>query len=385
MAAVCRRERLLASQVLDSRIATDLRVFSLAHRREQMFQALQVQARVVPEVVGQLQASVQATVEAMVAQVERQGQAQADRLLASQDAFCRHTQGVFQALAASVDRSLQQSLTEVARVAGRTIQPVTESALTALAREGTALHERFAATVTTRLDGLATQLADAARAQQQQACETLERSARAVHAEAAAQAQHTIGEMARLAQTASEAPRAAAEAMGQLRRQLSDSLARDNALLEERQRLMQTLQVLLGSIEHAATEQRSAVDALVASSSALLQQAGAQLAQRIDAESGRLEAAAAQVTGSAIEVSSLGEAFGFGVQQFSASNQALTAALQRIEGALTRSTERSDEQLAYYVAQAREVIDLSMLSQRQSVEDLQQLATRQASLASEAI
>jgi hypothetical protein len=39
---------------------------------------------------------------------------------------------------------------------------------------------------------------------------------------------------------------------------------------------------------------------------------------------------------------------------------------------------RSDEQLAYYVAQAREVIDLSILSQKQIIEDLQRLAGRQA-------
>jgi hypothetical protein len=38
--------------------------------------------------------------------------------------------------------------------------------------------------------------------------------------------------------------------------------------------------------------------------------------------------------------------------------------LQRIEDTLGRSMERSDEQLAYYVAQAREVIDLSISSQQ---------------------
>jgi hypothetical protein len=41
---------------------------------------------------------------------------------------------------------------------------------------------------------------------------------------------------------------------------------------------------------------------------------------------------------------------------------------------------RSDEQLAYYVAQAREVIDLSLLSQKQIVEDLQRLAGRSEAL-----
>jgi hypothetical protein len=38
---------------------------------------------------------------------------------------------------------------------------------------------------------------------------------------------------------------------------------------------------------------------------------------------------------------------------------------------------RSDEQLAYYVAQAREVVDLSMLSQKQILENLQQFSSQQ--------
>ena len=93
---------------------------------------------------------------------------------------------------------------------------------------------------------------------------------------------------------------------------------------------------------------------------------------------------ASQIGSGAVEVASLGEAFGHGVQLFSESSDKLMATLARIEGALDRSMARSDEQLAYYVAQAREIIDLSLLSQQQIVEDLQQLSGRQASLASEA-
>jgi hypothetical protein len=50
--------------------------------------------------------------------------------------------------------------------------------------------------------------------------------------------------------------------------------------------------------------------------------------------------------------------------------------LQRIEGSLERSTTRSDEQLAYYVAQAREVIDLSIASQQGIVDHIRQLQVR---------
>ena len=49
-------------------------------------------------------------------------------------------------------------------------------------------------------------------------------------------------------QTAAEAPKAAAEVIGQLRHELSASMARDNSLLEERSRIMETLGALLDAI-----------------------------------------------------------------------------------------------------------------------------------------
>ena len=91
-----------------------------------------------------------------------------------------------------------------------------------------------------------------------------------------------------------------------------------------------------------------------------------------------------QLGGGALEVASLGEAFGAAVQRFSESNESLMASLGRIEGALENSLSRSDEQLAYYVAQAREIIDLSIMSQKQIVDDLQQFAGKPAALADEA-
>lgn len=172
--------------------------------------------------------------------------------------------------------------------------------------------------------------------------------------------------------------------IAELRQKLSDSMARDNTMLEERGRILETLQTLLDSVNHASTEQRSAIDALVAASADLLDRVGTRFTEKVDAETGKMADVAAQITGSAVEVASLGEAFGFAVQLFSQSNDKLVAHLQRIEGALGKSIARSDEQLDYYVAQAREVIDLSIMSQKQIVEDLQQLASNRAPVGSEA-
>ena len=93
--------------------------------------------------------------------------------------------------------------------------------------------------------------------------------------------------------------------------------------------------------------------------------------------------AVAQVTGGAVEVASLGESFGLAVQLFSESNHKLMGQLQRIEAAMGKSLVRSDEQLAYYVAQAREIIDLSLLSQKQIVDDLQRVKRQPAAMAGE--
>ncbi|MBU6490483.1 MAG: DUF802 domain-containing protein, partial [Burkholderiales bacterium] len=213
---------------------------------------------------------------------------------------------------------------------------------------------------------------------QQEICNALAQTARDISADAQAQAKATIAEIARLVEAAAQAPRAAAEVVAQLRQKLSESMVRDNAMLEERTRLLETLETLLGAVNHACTEQRSAVDALVATSAGLLDRVGARFADQLDAETAKLSAAAAQVAGSAVEVASLGEAFGAAVRLFGESNNDLVTHLQRIEAALDKSLARSDEQLAYYVAQAREVVDLSVMSQKQIIEDLQQLAGQRA-------
>lgn len=209
---------------------------------------------------------------------------------------------------------------------------------------------------------------------QRQICATLEQTAQAIAAQTEIHARATIGEIARLVEAASEAPRAAAEVIGELRTALSDSLVRDNAALDERNRLMSTLSGLLDAVNHASTEQRTAIDALVATTTDVLERAGTRFAESVETESRALQAVSEQVTGSAAEVANLGEGFGVAVQQFSRASEDLMAQLQRIEGALSHTMARSDEQLAYYVAQAREIVDLTLGSHQQLFEGLQSRA-----------
>ena len=483
LSALARRERLAVAQGLDARIATTLRPFSMAHQREASLVLLQRQADLMPALVDALKS--------LMDTLATQSAASGERLLASQERFQRQAEAAYAGLAASVDRTLQASLTEGARIAGDTIRPVAEATLAGIARETGALHAALAGTMQGQLDQLSTRfeastatvaeswqalLARHARAgdelaatlsasherfaqtfdarsaalldasgaqaataaatferhsasllgtvqqahaelqstsaardqqrvdamarsleamaesvrqqwqqagaqsleQQQRVVETMERTARDITVQAETQARATIAEIGRLVQAASEAPRAAAEVISELRQKLSDSMARDNTMLDERARILDTLGTLLDGVNQAASEQRGAIDALVTSSAEVLERVGARFNDQVQADAGKLADVAAQVGGGAAHVASLGEAFGAAVQLFTESNDRMGAHLERIDGALNAQMARSDEQLAYYVAQAREVIDLSILSQKQIIEDLQRLAGRQA-------
>jgi hypothetical protein len=550
MSALSRRERMLTAQLLDSKIATVLRRFSLAHQRQETFKALQLQSQALPQVVDKLHAMM-AQMESMNQQL---GERLSQRLLSNQEDFHRNVKGSYTELASSVDKSLRDSLSQSVHIAGESIKPVVEAAMSGIAREAKLMHERVADTVQTQLDGLSAQFSDTTTtvadtwtaalrsheqasagiaadvgrslnafsetfeqrsaalvaavgaayaslqteaaqrdqqrqqawtqsleamaagithelqqtgaqtlSRQQKICDTLTRTVQDITEHAQTSASNTLAEttrlvasaeelmrsriaseahwieqhrermdqlasllrselgalreeealrgnaaverlgqlqaaltshlttlgtaleqpITRLIQTASEAPRAAAEVIDQLRQEISNSVARDNELLEERSRIMETLNALLDAINHASAEQRSVIDSLVASSATALNATASAFSDNVAAEAAKLTDIAAHVTSSAVDVASLSEAFGFAVQSFNEANEKLIENLQRIEGAMDKSTSRSDEQLAYYIAQAREIIDLSTMSQKEIVEALRELAAKQAVLAEE--
>lgn len=177
----------------------------------------------------------------------------------------------------------------------------------------------------------------------------------------------------RLLQTASEVPQAAAGVIEQLRLEMSRVAERDNLALQERTVLLERLGALVGALEQASGEQRTAIEAMVASATSVLEQSHSRFAQALETQATQAADVAAHVTGSSVELAAVAESFGESVRLFQASHGQLGETLQRVEQSLQKSTARSDEQLAYYVAQAREVIDLSIASQQGLVDSLRQL------------
>lgn len=496
MSAVCRRERLAAVRLLDARIATDFKPFTRAQARQGVYQAIHAQARALPDVVERLNT--------IVLQMESRNQHMNEQLLARQAQFHTEVGVAYTGLATSVGRALNESLSASARIAGESLQPIVEQAMTRLADESRQMHQHLREAADAHLQGLSTQftqttqqvsdtwagslatqsrandnlvdrldgalasfntrfdqratawldsvaqaaadaqqaqqVADSARqaawaasvtgvadslqqswAQASKQSEALVRSR--VEAEAHWLQQHTdrmaqldalwrstlsglrddevrrgqaavdrldalqtalasqlatLGAaleapMTRLMQTAAEVPQAAAGVMAELRQEMTRLTERDSAAFDAQRGIMAQIGSLLHSLNHASGEQRVAVESLVAAASAVLDQANERFARTLAEQVNKAEGVSAHVNASAIELASLGDAFHHGVQLFSASNDKLVEGLQRIESGLKHATARSDEQLAYYVAQAREVIDLSIASQQGIVDDLRRL------------
>lgn len=190
--------------------------------------------------------------------------------------------------------------------------------------------------------------------------------------------------MTRLIQTASETPRAAAEVITLLRAEISSNIERDNQLLEERKQVMDQLHTVSGSLASTAERQREAIEELVSSSASALQAVNSRFNEQIETEAAKMSEVAANFSGSAAELSSLGEAFGLGVTLFSESNEKLMVNLAQLEESMRNASDRSDEQMGYYVAQAREIIDQSMLSQKEIIDDLSKLSQAPSPIVAEA-
>ena len=174
--------------------------------------------------------------------------------------------------------------------------------------------------------------------------------------------------MTRLIETASETPKAAAQVISQLQSEMARNSERENQLLEERQRLVKELDSLLESQSSNADSQRQAVDSLISGAGETLTGISERFNVLIQEQSQQLGKLGEDLSGSSQEVGALSDAFLKAVELFSASNAQLQDSLSNIQKALDTASNRHDEQLAYYVAQAREVIDLSVSSQKDVID-----------------
>jgi hypothetical protein len=456
ISTLSRRDRMLATRQLDSAVGGVLQTFSVGYQRRAAYEALQSQANALPAVAQTLQD--------LASKLECMGDTLGERLIANQENFHRSAESAYAELAASVDRSLADSLTRSAELAGESIKPHLAEAMAGISAEAVNTHRHLAETSETQLREMSERLEQLSGSllnrfdesavswlEQQQAGETrrlahwnevmgesreaavvrfeqlsdslsthwsaagdrmedalagLQEALKTLRKDEEERSQHagerlvslesTVAEhlgrlgreleapMSRLIETASETPRAAAEVISQLREEIGNNLRRDNELLAERARIVADLDGLSASLQQAVASQGEAVSMLVDSSTELLRDVGEGFAERIDGNLSRLSEAGRNLALGGTEMASLAQGFGLAVEQFSQSNARLVEQLASIGESMDASSARSDEQMGYYVAQAREIIDQSLLSQREVFEELRELSQQVDKLPAEA-
>ena len=366
-----------SSQALSAQLHTALASFG-SHFEERSTSLLaQVQAHLQAAQAGQAQAEAQRAgawtqaLHSLASDLQAQWQAAAQQAMAQQ-----------QTLSQALEAHARQVAERASAQAGRTLDEAQAllSRSEALVQSRQDTEAQWHAQHSQRMDQLAGVWRQELQALRHDEAQRGQAAVERLGALEAAVAQHlaSLGAsleapLNRLLHTAAEVPQAAAGVITQLRQEMGRMGERDNLALQERTALLAQLHTLVQAVNAATGEQRAAIEVLVDAAGSVMQTASERFAQVLDSQARLAQDSATQVGSSAVELASLGEAFGQSVQQFQLSNQQLVQGLQRIEQSLNRSTARSDEQLAYYVAQAREVIDLSIASQAGLIEQLRQL------------
>ncbi|MEC7815367.1 MAG: hypothetical protein VX939_03790 [Pseudomonadota bacterium] len=308
-ATLCRRERVLVSRRLDQLVRTVLHPLSAQYQRQQAFEALAIQSRALPEMTTAL-ASTTDSLSRLGQQLERSlldnqagfYQQFHETQQRFQDSLQHTTAEQLQTLARSVADTLDQVVSRTAAQAGEAIQPVVASAMTQLKDD-----------TSTALGVL----------------------------------QNETGAVAR-----------------ELRAERERIATQENAMLAERQRLFEAMDAALEAHHGRSEQQHQAVDALIARTSDTLASATQRFQSVLAEQSQRLTGLSEEITGSSQEVGALSDAFNAALEQFTNAHANICQSLSAVQNALDQAGQRHDEQLAYYVAQAREVLDLTVSAQQ---------------------
>jgi hypothetical protein len=401
MSTISRRARILETRRLDAIIQKNFKAFSLVHSQRATLQALQVQTQGLPEVVVKL--------DHLADSLSGLG----CTLVNHQEQFHASVKENYTAFTASLENALEKHLKENIRQVGATVQPVVQGALSALGQESQEFlknmdeffKERSLSMLSQqqgadkeRLDMWAGSLdkiqestvqhlsettgayigeLKAVADGQQESIEDLKKRFLSIstslisHIQAFGQSLETP--LSQLFHTAAETHGVLGKTILQIRQEQSDRTDRDTRLLEEQHRILEGMESFVASMSETTIGQGESMNQLVEASRQILEKTGRQFVAQVDAKGDHLSRVADAFAGSAVEMASLGDAFGSAVDLFTQSNHVFIDNLSKIEAAMDQVAARSDTQLAYYIAQAREIIDQCMLSQKEMFSEMNRL------------
>ena len=188
---------------------------------------------------------------------------------------------------------------------------------------------------------------------------------------------HALSEpLAQVMDSVAEAPRAARDVIEELREERAELLTRDNELLAQREALLSRLNQASTALESSMTDHHILVENLVEKANSELEQASNRNFDKLEQSRAKLEESAAMVATGGVEMAAVATMFSTAVEAYTETSDKLLGGLERIEEALSDSGERSNQQLSLYVDQAREIIDQSLLSQKEIFEALRSMQTK---------
>jgi hypothetical protein len=156
-------------------------------------------------------------------------------------------------------------------------------------------------------------------------------------------------------------------------RRIQSAAEHDHQMLEGRLGMVRELEALSKTLTETVKKQNEGIEQVVQSAERMFAEISNRFSENVSRETSHFVDVADRFAVSAVEMAGLGDSFGTAVGTFIQSNNTLVENLEGIEAALEKTTSRSDDQLAYYVAQAREIIDQCMLSQKEFFEQMQKL------------
>jgi hypothetical protein len=355
-----RRQRLLIIPLLDRKARNVFFEYSEAHQSQRAFKAIEDQTAALPRVSEQLQQLVQ--------HLQTLSTSLSETLIQNQQQFQGETSEAFV--------KLQE---ETSKTFGK-LQEETGTALGQLQKETGEAYSMLQKQTCEALADLGESLTENQRLQQQDTQATYSSLAdsvgEALRKNMLQSSEQAVKNLQPLLQSSIDSINTSSEATHQqLASTAQNHLATINTLLEtELQSLGKTVREQMG--------QGLDRDNAIHEKQALLLTELNQLGEKLSSGTGHLSEMGDKLNSSTADMQSLGEEFGVAMQLYSESNQNLVENLQRIESALDSSTARSDEQMGYYVAQAREIIDQSMVSQQELVEELRLLRPEKLAQAS---
>jgi hypothetical protein len=151
ISTLSRRERMLISRQLDSKVSTVFQDFSLSYNRQQTYKAMQAQAQALPQVASQLSQ--------LAERLEQMSKEISTSLIARQDQFHESVKTIYTDLSSSVETSLKESLAASGRLAGESIQPAIKELTNTVSRESQQTHQQLSRTVELQLQNLTAQFA----------------------------------------------------------------------------------------------------------------------------------------------------------------------------------------------------------------------------------